>query len=289
MSVQAMTWALEQTDVMTPTARHVLLCLANYADKSGKGAFPSANSLSADTGLSVRTIRSALEALREAGVIALGNQAIAAAYIDRHDRRPVVYDLSMGRGAAAASGGERGAADDTAGCSSCTNGVQLTPERGAGAAPNPSFNHQLPVNDPKEQGAGAPRPPAKPLKFDPLTACPPNASPKAWAGFCEMRKAKKAVLTLTACELIATKLSKHPAPDAVLNQSTENGWTGLYPEKLTHEINHYAGRKGSGSAVDNVKQAIAAREAAAGAAGQPVDQDDGDVRAPLDGEFRRVG
>ena len=81
MSVQAMTWALEQRLVMAPTARHVLLCLANYADKAGRGAFPSANSLSEDTGLAVRTIRTALESLREAGAIRLGNQAIAAAYM----------------------------------------------------------------------------------------------------------------------------------------------------------------------------------------------------------------
>ncbi|SFI69985.1 Helix-turn-helix domain-containing protein [Pseudomonas guineae] len=157
MSVQAMTWALEQRVVTTPSARHVLLCLANYADKNGKAAFPSANSLSEDTGLSVRTIRTALEALREAGVISLGNQAIAAAYIDRHDRRPVVYDLAMQRGAATAPGAERGATaalgsaergeiDAAAGCNPCTNGVQLTTERGAAAAPNPSFNHPLTIN-----------------------------------------------------------------------------------------------------------------------------------------------
>lgn len=153
MSVQAMTWALEQRLVMAPTARHVLLCLANYADKAGRGAFPSANSLSEDTGLAVRTIRTALESLREAGAISLGNQAIAAAYIDRHDRRPVVYDLLMQRGADAAPGIERGASDDATGCSSQHSGVHLTTERGAAAAPNPPINHQLPVNKQKSGSA----------------------------------------------------------------------------------------------------------------------------------------
>ncbi|MBD8493851.1 DUF1376 domain-containing protein [Pseudomonas syringae] len=45
------------------------------------------------------------------------------------------------------------------------------------------------------------------------------------------------------------------------------------------------------SAPEQVRAAIAerdAREAAANPAGQPLDQDDRDVRAPLDGEFRRV-
>lgn len=49
-------------------------------------------------------------------------------------------------------------------------------------------------------------------------------------------------------------------------------------------------RQGPRSAVDRVKQHIAdreAREAGASAAGQALDQNDRDVRPPLDGEFRR--
>lgn len=144
-----MSWALEQNDIIDATARYVLLCLANYADKNGKGAFPSAQSLSDDSGLSVRTVRYKLEHLLEVGAIQLGNQSIAAAYIDRHDRRPVVYDLCIERGAPPAPGKERGANDDTTGCSSEHNGVQLTTERGAPAAPNPSSNHQLTIIKPK--------------------------------------------------------------------------------------------------------------------------------------------
>lgn len=37
MSVQAMTWALEQQVVTDAAMRHVLLCLANYANEAGKG------------------------------------------------------------------------------------------------------------------------------------------------------------------------------------------------------------------------------------------------------------
>ncbi len=151
MSVQAMTWALEQRFITDPTARHVLLCLSNYADKTGRGAFPSAKSLAADTGLSERTVRYKLDHLQQMGAIRLGNQAIAAAYIDRHDRRPVCYDLALDRGAAdAPRPSERGANEDTTGCSSQQNGVQFTTERGAGAAANPSLIHHLPTNDPEE-------------------------------------------------------------------------------------------------------------------------------------------
>ncbi|MCU9947524.1 helix-turn-helix domain-containing protein [Pseudomonas sp. PDM13] len=99
MSVQAMTWALAQTLVQDPTCRHVLLCLANYADKQGRNAFPAVSTLSADTGLSERTVRYKLAALKESGVITLGNQRVALAYFSQPDRTPVCYDLNMSRGA----------------------------------------------------------------------------------------------------------------------------------------------------------------------------------------------
>lgn len=55
--------------------------------------------------------------------------------------------------------------------------------------------------------------------------------------------------------------------------------------------NQRNGRQGSRSAGDQVRDAIAdreAREVVAEPDGQPVDQDGGHVRAPLDGEFRRI-
>lgn len=139
-----MTWALAipKAALDNPAARHVLLCLANYAGSDGRGAFPSAGTLSEDTGLSERTVRLKLDELEKGEWITEGNQAIAAAYIDRRDRRPVVYDLQLKRGANAAPRKERGA-DDRTGCSSQQNGVQENAERGAAAAPNPSLNHQL--------------------------------------------------------------------------------------------------------------------------------------------------
>ncbi|WP_030130835.1 helix-turn-helix domain-containing protein [Pseudomonas sp. QTF5] len=139
-----MTWALAlpKASLENPAARHVLLCLANYAGSDGRGAFPSALTLSSDTGLSERTVRSKLDELEALGLIKEGNQAIAAAYIDRRDRRPTVYDLQLSRGANAAPRIKRGANDST-GCSSEQNGVHLTTERGAAAAPNTSLNHQV--------------------------------------------------------------------------------------------------------------------------------------------------
>ena len=138
-----MTWAMEipTSSLDNPAARHVLLCMANYAGPEGRGAFPSAATISKQTGLSERTVRLKLDELEKGGWIAEGNQAIAAAYIDRRDRRPVVYDLQLKRGANAAPRKERGA-DDRTGCTSQPNGVQEKAERGAAAAPNTPLNHQ---------------------------------------------------------------------------------------------------------------------------------------------------
>ena len=144
MSVQAMSWALSlpTQSLKDSSARHVLLCLANYAGSNGAGAFPSASTLAQDTGLSERTVRYKLDDLEKSGLIQKGNQAIAAVHIDRHDRRPVVYDLQLSRGANPAPRTKRGA-DDATGCNSQQNGVQPGTERGAAAAPNTSLNHQV--------------------------------------------------------------------------------------------------------------------------------------------------
>lgn len=134
-----MSWALSLPiqSLKDSSARHVLLCLANYAGSNGAGAFPSAKTLTDDTGLSERTVRIKLDLLETLGFIVRGNQALAAVYIDRHDRRPVVYDLMIKRGAATAP------RSDVTGCSLGQNGVQPTTERGAATAPNTSLNHQL--------------------------------------------------------------------------------------------------------------------------------------------------
>ncbi|WP_321921681.1 helix-turn-helix domain-containing protein [Burkholderia sp. BCC1998] len=145
MSVQAMTWAIEQQDIRDATARHVLLCLANYADADGKAAFPSTSRLEADTGLSESTIRRKLDVLEELGLIQKGNQAIVAAYIDRGDRRPVCYDMVMKkRGGVVTPGDERGVTVTGTGCHGDANGVSLTSERGVTVTPNPSLTINKP-------------------------------------------------------------------------------------------------------------------------------------------------
>lgn len=150
-----MAWALQQQETSDPTARHVLLCLANYAGADGLAAFPSTSTLARDSGLSERTIRAKLDQLETLGLIRLGNQAIAAAHIRRADRRPTVFDLVLSRGAPAAP-------RSFTGCNSRPNGVQLTPERGATDAPDPralseKLENRSLVDKREARGKGTPR------------------------------------------------------------------------------------------------------------------------------------
>ncbi|WP_454869576.1 helix-turn-helix domain-containing protein [Pseudomonas putida] len=72
----------------------------------------------------------------------------------------------------------------------------------------------------------------KTSKFDPLTACPNNVTPSVWVDWCQHRKEIRKPLTATTCAKQAKTLAGHHAPDAVINQSISNGWTGLFPEKV---------------------------------------------------------
>lgn len=144
MSIQAMAWAIQQRDVTDASARHVLLCLANYADHEGRGAFPSVQRLADETGLSERSVQYKLGALEEAGAIVRGDQRMAEVYISRGDRRPVVYDIpAIARGAEVAP-------RSATGCKPRQNGVQMKTERGARVAPDPSSNHQVTNTLPRE-------------------------------------------------------------------------------------------------------------------------------------------
>lgn len=155
MSVEAFSWALKQQAVTDPAARAVLFGLANHANHEGRHAFPSVDLVCRYTGLSPRTVKAKLRLLQEKGLIRKGNQKIAAAVIDRADRRPVVYDLVLTMGLEEEVIGDeqtpfdesqqgatdaprerkRGAGDSPRG----GNGVQLTTERGARAAPETSL------------------------------------------------------------------------------------------------------------------------------------------------------
>lgn len=65
-----------------------------------------------------------------------------------------------------------------------------------------------------------------------MTCKPTNVSEQTWADWCQHRKEIRKPLTATTCAKQAKTLAGHHAPDAVINQSISNGWTGLFPEKV---------------------------------------------------------
>ncbi|MGY4877113.1 helix-turn-helix domain-containing protein [Vreelandella aquamarina] len=156
MSVQAITWALQQQVVADAGARHVLIGLANHADNKGRHAFPSVSLLCSYTGLKRRTVLEKLKVLQGLGVITRGNQRIAETIIERADRRPVVYDIQMDfenygkrdcdenevveRDVNAAP---RDNSPGAAKTSRSGDGVQIAAVRGAGSAPEPSLTKKI--------------------------------------------------------------------------------------------------------------------------------------------------
>lgn len=50
--------------------------------------------------------------------------------------------------------------------------------------------------------------------------------------FAAHRKAIKKPLTVEAARRLVAKLASHPDPDAVFDMSIENGWQGVFPEKI---------------------------------------------------------
>lgn len=242
MSVQGMTWALAQRIVKDPTARHVLLCLANYAGPKGEGAFPSVATLAEDTGLSSRTVQNKLRELEALQIIQRGNQDLVAAYIRRADQRPVCYDMDLSRGAPAsprvehsadqrrgespAPRNERGESDDTTGCSSRHDGVNLTTPRGEPAAPEPSLNHQGTINKPKGARKRSPG-------FDPLTVeLPVWLDAELWGRWVRHRVQLRKPLTEEAARQqvrdLANFREQGHKPEAVIEHAIGKSWQGLF-------------------------------------------------------------
>lgn len=82
----------------------------------------------------------------------------------------------------------------------------------------------------------APDQPKASGKFDPLTAKPDNVSAESWAAWCAHRKQLRKTLTEETCKRQVKALAAHHDPDAVIDLSIQQGWTGLFPEKITSNV-----------------------------------------------------
>lgn len=95
MSIEAISWVLNDAPDLPPNLVATLVALANHADAAGRGTAPSQKRLAHYTRKKPRTIRDDLAALETRGLIRRGDQRLVASL--PADRRPIVYDLAMKR------------------------------------------------------------------------------------------------------------------------------------------------------------------------------------------------
>lgn len=197
MSVRIMS-AVFESKTLGPTERLVMLALADHSDDAGR-CYPSNARLCERTGLSERAVRNNIRALEQSGhltvLIGVG-QGGANVYHVHPD-----------------GGHEMPPAANAPG-TKCRQGGHVVPEGGARNAPKPSLKHQEPSDSAR------------------IALCT-VLSERMADDFIAHRKAKRAKLTGRAAELIAAKLRGHPSPDAVVEQSIMNGWTGVFPDRAT--------------------------------------------------------
>ncbi|MDP0496390.1 MAG: helix-turn-helix domain-containing protein [Verrucomicrobiota bacterium JB024] len=196
---------------MSPTQKAVLISLADQANDQGV-CWPSVGSIAERTCLSERAVRKAVRDLEAMGHVSSNGRSGTSSY---YTVTPAP-DAAPARDSAPAPRAPTPAPDAGEGGTSCRGPRHDVPPN----RKEPSLNRQEPPESARD--------------------CPPNVSPKVWGDYVDHRKAKRAKLTDRAIELITKKLQglSPPAADQCLELSIENGWTGVFPERVrsgTHE------------------------------------------------------
>lgn len=198
-----------KTKVGNPLRKLVLIKLADNANDVGE-CWPSYQHIADQCEIGRSTVKVHIRELEKCGL--LRREFRRKGELNQSN----LFHLSLNSGSGAALPGAGG-----------------NPGGGAGAAPRTSHSFE-PVKEPvKQPVADAPLAKKKATKFDPLTCKPANVSEQVWADWCQHRKEIRKQLTKTTCARQAKTLAGHHDPDAVINQSISNGWTGLFPEKVT--------------------------------------------------------
>jgi hypothetical protein len=94
VSLNVILWALKEAPVEDPTQALILCAMADTAKADGTEARAAQATYATAARCSERTLRRHLQAMEKAGVIVRGDQELVAHL--RPDRRPVVWNLSIG-------------------------------------------------------------------------------------------------------------------------------------------------------------------------------------------------
>ena len=192
-------------EIAASSAEAVLISLADQANDHGV-CWPSVGSVATRTCLSERAVRKAIRDLEEMGHVKSNGRSGTSSY---YTITPAPA-AAPARDSAPAAPAPTPAPDAGEGGTSCRGPRHVVPPN----RKEPSVNRQ----EPTERTRG----------------CPPNVSPEVWGDFFDHRKAKRAKLTDRAAELITKKLHglSPPQADQCLELSIENGWTGVFPERV---------------------------------------------------------
>jgi hypothetical protein len=126
-----LTWRSALCDSGLPaTARHVALTISIYMNERGGSAYPGGTRLAEDTGLSLRTVRSALAVLEQSGWLTVVERGGAT---KGSKRTATIYQAAIPTSAAVAP------VQEIHRCNSGHRPVQLTTPTGATAAPQVSM------------------------------------------------------------------------------------------------------------------------------------------------------
>lgn len=202
MSIKVMSWVWENGP-NDPTERLVLLALADFADDHGN-CHPSMIGIGQKACVTERGARGIVRRLEADGWI---NVAIGGGRGGKSRYQILMQKPGTTNPETETRNVKNPERDDT------KPGTSLHKTRNQRSA-EPSRNHQEPSESVR----------------DALRAV---LSDQMADAFIAHRKAKRAKLTEHAAQLIAAKLAAHPDPDAVVEQSIMNGWTGVFPDRVT--------------------------------------------------------
>lgn len=208
---------------LTATEKLVLLALADHADDEGGNAYPAVRRIAERTGLSSRSIHRALGRLsRKGGEI----RRVGKAPTGRADRRPILYSLVPLLNGVTESHratqshpveAARGDRESLTGCQPVTHGVTES---------HP--NHQRTIKEPRKKAPSA-------LDVQIPESLAGNGFAPKWREFLEYRATvRRKPVSASAAKKLLAKLARCPeTANQAIDQSIENDWQGLFPEKLS--------------------------------------------------------
>ncbi|OIN44542.1 helix-turn-helix domain-containing protein [Pseudomonas costantinii] len=204
-----------KTKVGNPLRKLVLIKLADNANDMGE-CWPSYQHIADQCEINRSTVRKHIKNLQEQRLLRIENRE------GPKGNSSNLYFLTIG---------DVGRNSTPVGPESTAVGPQPTPPVGPEST-RTSHSFEPVIESVEQSVAKAPSAPKKIQKFDPLIARPLYVSESTWADWCQHRREIKKPLTATTCAKQAKTLAGHPDPDAVINQSISNGWTGLFPDKV---------------------------------------------------------